>query len=144
MMFMGEYSHTVDTKGRLIIPTKFREQLGNEFVVTKGMDGCLLAFPEQEWLRITDVLSTFPITQEEAIEFMHVFVAGAMSCELDKQGRILLPATLRKFANLDKDVVMAGMINRFEIWDKSAWDDISARANARESVKKMAALGLKI
>ena len=143
-MFMGEYNHTVDTNGRLIIPTKFREQLGEEFVVTKGMTGCLIAFPQEEWTLITDKLRTFPLTQEDAIEFMHFFVSGAMSCELDRQGRILLPATLRKFADLDKDVVMTGMINRFEIWDRDRWEETYASGNYRESARKMAALGLNI
>ena len=142
MMFMGEYNHTVDTKGRLIIPTKFREGLGDEFVVTKGMDGCLLAFGQSEWAAITDKLRTFPITQVEAREFTRFFVAGATSCELDKQGRILLPATLREFAGLDKDVVLAGMLTRVEIWSKERWTEINASGDINDATRKMAELGL--
>ena len=117
-MFMGEYNHTVDTKGRLIIPSKFREQLGEEFIVTKGLDGCLFVFPQDEWQAFEEKLRTLPLTQKGARQFTRFFVAGATPCELDKQGRILLPATLREFAGLDKDVVLAGMLNRIEIWSK--------------------------
>ena len=122
-MFMGEYNHTVDTKGRLIIPSKFREQLGEEFIVTKGLDGCLFVFPQDEWQAFEEKLRTLPLTQKGARQFTRFFVAGATPCELDKQGRILLPATLREFAGLDKDVVLAGMLNRIEIWSEQKWNE---------------------
>ncbi len=111
-MFMGEYSHTIDPKGRLIIPSKFREQLGDEFVLTKGLDGCLSIYPMNEWEKFEEQLRSLPLTNKNARTFSRFFVAGATSCELDKQGRILVPGTLREFAGLEKDVVLTGNINR--------------------------------
>ena len=118
-MFMGEYSHTIDTKGRLIIPSKFREELGEIFVVTKGLDGCLFVFSDEEWKAFEIKLKSLPLTNKNARQFARFFVAGATPCELDKQGRILLPATLREFA----DVVLTGMLNRIEIWSKEKWNE---------------------
>ena len=122
-MFMGEYSHTIDTKGRLIIPSKFREELGETFVVTKGLDGCLFVFSDEEWKAFEIKLKSLPLTNKTARQFARFFVAGATPCELDKQGRILLPATLREFAGLEKDVVLTGMLNRIEIWSKEKWNE---------------------
>ncbi len=145
-MFMGEYNHTVDTKGRLIIPSKFREQLGEEFIVTKGLDGCLFVFPQNEWTAFEEKLRTLPLTQKGARQFTRFFVAGATPCELDKQGRILLPATLREFAGLDKDVVLAGMLNRIEIWSKAKWTENNALDDGdMDSIaEQMTDLGLSI
>lgn len=143
-MFMGEYNHTVDTKGRLIIPSKFREQLGEEFIVTKGLDGCLFVFPQDEWLAFEEKLRTLPLTQKGARQFTRFFVAGATPCELDKQGRILLPATLREFAGLDKDVVLAGMLNRIEIWSKAKWTENNAYDDMDDIAEQMTDLGLSI
>ena len=106
-MFMGEYNHSVDAKGRLIVPSKFREQLGNEFVVTKGLDGCLFVYSQEEWKRIEESLREKPLTSKDARKFMRFFFAGAANCEVDKQGRILLPANLREYAGIDKEVVGA-------------------------------------
>ena len=122
-MFMGEYSHTIDTKGRLIIPSKFREELGETFVVTKGLDGCLFVFSDEEWKAFEIKLKSLPLTNKNARQFARFFVAGATPRELDKQGRILLPATLREFAGLEKDVVLTGMLNRIEIWSKEKWNE---------------------
>lgn len=122
-MFMGEYSHSIDAKGRLIIPSKFREQLGEEFVLTKGLDGCLFVFPNDEWKSFEEKLRALPLTNKSARTFSRFFVAGATFCELDKQGRILVPATLREFAGLEKDVVLTGNINRIEIWSKEKWSE---------------------
>lgn len=144
MMFMGEYNHTVDTKGRLIIPSKFREQLGEEFIVTKGLDGCLFVFPQDEWQAFEEKLRTLPLTQKGARQFTRFFVAGATPCELDKQGRILLPATLREFAGLDKDVVLAGMLNRIEIWSKDKWTENNACGDMDDIAEQMTQLGLVI
>ena len=124
-MFMGEYSHTIDPKGRLIIPSKFREQLGDEFVLTKGLDGCLSIYPMNEWEKFEEQLRSLPLTNKNARTFSRFFVAGATSCELDKQGRILVPGTLREFAGLEKDVVLTGNINRIEIWSKQKWSENS-------------------
>ena len=139
-MFMGEYSHTIDTKGRLIIPSKFRELLGEEFVLTKGLDGCLSIYPKEEWEAFEDKLRSLPLTNKDARTFSRFFLAGASSCELDKQGRILIPQTLREFAKLDKDVVLTGNLNRIEVWSKEKWsencsyDDMDSIA---ESMEKM-------
>lgn len=103
-MFMGEYNHTIDAKGRMIVPSKFREQLGNEFVVTKGLDGCLFVYPNEEWHNIEEKFRTVPLTTKDARKFSRFFFAGAATCELDKQGRILIPPVLREFADLQKDV----------------------------------------
>ncbi len=143
-MFMGEYNHTVDTKGRLIIPSKFRELLGDEFIVTKGLDGCLFVFPQNEWQAFEEKLRTLPLTQKGARQFTRFFVAGATPCELDKQGRILLPATLREFAGLDKDVVLAGMLNRIEIWSKAKWTENNAYGDMDDIAEQMTDLGLSI
>ena len=139
-MFMGEYSHTIDAKGRLIIPSKFREQLGEEFVLTKGLDGCHSIYPNDEWAAFEEKLRALPLTNKNARTFSRFFVAGATSCELDKQGRILVPATLREFAGLEKDVVLTGNINRIEIWSKEKWnensnyDDMDAIAESMEEM----------
>ena len=115
-MLMGEYSHTIDAKGRMIIPSKFREELGENFVLTKGLDGCLSIYPNEEWKNFEEKLKALPLTNKNARTFSRFFVAGATVCELDKQGRILVPATLREFAGLEKDVVLTGNITRIEIW----------------------------
>ena len=141
-MFMGEYNHTVDTKGRLIIPSKFREQLGEDFIVTKGLDGCLFVFPQDEWLAFEEKLRTLPLTQKGARQFTRFFVAGATPCELDKQGRILLPATLREFAGLDKEVVLTGMLNRIEIWSKDKWMENNSFDDMDDIAEQMTDLGL--
>ena len=118
-MFMGEYSHSIDAKGRLIMPAKYREQLGSEFVVTKGLDGCLFVYPQEEWQSIETKFREVPLTTKDARKFSRFFFAGAAACEIDKQGRILLPSVLREFAGLEKDVVLVGVLNRIEIWDKT-------------------------
>ena len=122
-MFMGEYSHTIDAKGRLIIPSKFREQLGEEFILTKGLDGCLSIFPQGEWKVFEEKLKALPLTNKNARTFSRFFVSSATSCELDKQGRILVPQTLREFAGLEKDVILAGNLSRVEVWSKEKWSE---------------------
>ena len=122
-MFMGEYNHTIDAKGRLIIPSKFRELLGEEFVLTKGLDGGLSIYPMDEWNAFEEKLRALPLTNKNARTFTRFFVAGATNCELDKQGRILVPQTLREFAGLEKDVVLTGNLNRIEVWSKEKWSE---------------------
>lgn len=124
-MFVGEYSHTIDTKGRLIVPSKFRETLGDVFVVTKGLDGCLFVFPTEEWDIFTAKLRELPLTKKDARQFSRFFLASAAFCEVDKQGRILLPSVLRTFANLEKEAVLVGISSRIEIWSKANWDKIN-------------------
>ena len=119
-MFMGEYNHTIDAKGRLIIPARFRELLGEEFILTKGLDGCLSIYPMDAWEAFETKLRALPLTNKNARTFTRFFVAGATNCELDKQGRILVPQTLREFAGL---VVLTGNLDRIEIWSKEKWSE---------------------
>lgn len=144
-MFMGEYNHTVDAKGRLIIPAKFREALGDEFVVTKGLDGCLFVYSNEEWKNIEEKFRNTPLTTKDARKFSRFFFAGAATCELDKQGRILIPAVLREFAGLQKDVVLAGVFNKIEIWDKERWMDNQYDDDEMDDIAEhMAEMGLGI
>ena len=122
-MFMGEYNHTIDAKGRLIVPAKFREILGDNFIVTKGLDGCLFVYPNDEWTRFEEKLKSLPLTNKNARQFTRFFLAGAAACEVDKLGRILLPQVLREFASLEKDVVLVGVASRIEIWSRERWDE---------------------
>ena len=122
-MFMGEYNHTIDAKGRLIVPAKFREILGDNFIVTKGLDGCLFVYPNDDWTRFEEKLKSLPLTNKNARQFTRFFLAGAAACEVDKQGRILLPQVLREFASLEKDVVLVGVASRIEIWSRERWDE---------------------
>ena len=139
-MFMGEYNHTIDAKGRLIIPAKFREPLGEEFVLTRGLDGCLYIYPMDEWEAFEEKLRVLPLTNKDARAFSRFFVAGATTCELDKQGRILVPQTLREFAGLEKDVILAGSLSRVEVWSKEKWsencdyDDMNSIAASMENM----------
>ena len=143
-MFMSQYNHTVDTKGRLIIPSKFREILGDEFVVTKGMDGCLFVYANDDWKVFEQKLTSLPITNKDARKFARFFLAGAAPVEVDKQGRILLPAHLREFAELDKDVVLVGVGSRIEIWNKDKWEENNVDDDMDAIGTSMESLGLTI
>ena len=143
-MFMGEYNHTIDAKGRLIIPSKFRESLGDEFVVTKGMDGCLFVYDNEEWKKFEEKLLSLPMMDKQVRQFTRYFLAGAASVEVDKQGRILLPAHLREFAGLEKDVVLVGVGSRVEIWSKDKWETMNLDADMDEITGAMEGLGLTI
>lgn len=143
-MFMGEYNHTIDTKGRLIIPSKFRDQLGGQFVVTKGLDGCLFVYSNEEWQRIEEKFREIPLTTKDARKFSRFFFAGAADCEVDKQGRILIPSNLREYAGIDKDVVSVGVLSRVEIWSKERWQDSGNYDDMDEIAEHMAELGLGI
>lgn len=125
---MGEYLHTIDGKGRLIVPAKYREALGEKFIATKGLDHCLFVYPIDEWHALEEKLRALPFTQPEARAFVRFFFSGATECELDKQGRILLPANLRDYAQLEKDVVLVGVSSRVEIWSQTLWTDYSRQA----------------
>ena len=143
-MFMGEYNHSIDPKGRVIVPAKFREQLGEEFVVTKGLDGCLFVYDMSEWSAFEEKLKTLPITNKDARSFVRFFLAGATTVEVDKQGRILLPGVLREFAELVKDVVIIGAGARAEIWSKERWDGTANFDDMEDIAEHMAELGLGI
>ncbi len=141
-MFMGEYNHTVDAKGRLIVPSKFREQLGDEFVVTKGLDGCLFVYENTEWKVLEEKLHTLPLTNANATKFSRFFLAGATSCEVDKQGRILLPQILRDFAGIEKEAVLVGVGSRIEIWSRERWLEANSYDHMEEIAENMEGLGI--
>jgi MraZ protein len=119
---MGEYHHTIDAKGRMIVPAKFREELGETFVITRGLDQCLFGYPMSEWKLIEDKLKALPLTKKDARAFTRFFFSGAVECELDKQGRINLAGPLLQYAKLEKECVVIGVSNRIELWDKAIWD----------------------
>ena len=122
-MFMGEYHHNIDNKGRLIIPAKFRDALGDAFVITRGLDQCLFGYSMDEWKLIEDKLKTLPLTKKDARAFTRFFFSGATECELDKQGRVNIASPLVDYAKLEKECVILGVSNRIEIWSKQQWED---------------------
>ena len=143
-MIMGEYNHTIDAKGRLIVPSKFREALGDTFVVTKGLDGCLFVYDNEEWQAFEEKLRSLPITNKEARQFARFFLAGAAEVEVDKQGRILVPNILREFAQINKEVVLIGVASRIEIWSKERFEGMASFEDMDEIAEHMAQLGLGI
>ncbi|MCM3568800.1 division/cell wall cluster transcriptional repressor MraZ [Neobacillus mesonae] len=122
-MFMGEYHHSIDNKGRLIVPSKFRDDLGEMFIITRGLDQCLFGYPLTEWKVIEEKLKALPLTKKDARAFTRFFFSGATESELDKQGRINIPAPLLQYAKLEKECVILGVSNRIEIWSKQIWED---------------------
>lgn len=139
-MFMGEYNHTIDAKGRIIVPSKFREFLGDHFVVTVGLDGCLFVYPNEEWQHFVEQLKNLP-GNKEARQLQRYFMAGAADCEVDKQGRILIPGNLRQHAGLDKDIVFVGVLSKIEIWSKERWES-NSYDNMDEIADHMSEFGL--
>ena len=139
-MFTGEYHHNLDTKGRMIIPVKFRDELNGEFVITSSLDGCLSMYAPAEWQILENKLNALPMTNQKARKLKRFLLGSAVSCELDKQGRILVPQTLREFAGLDKDVVLTGNLNRIEVWSKEKWsencnyDDMDSIAESMQNI----------
>lgn len=121
-MFIGEYHHTIDTKKRLALPAKFRRELGKVVIITRGLDNCLVVYPEKEWKAMSDKLGKLPASQLEARGFARIMLAGAMLVELDNLGRILIPDYLKEYARLKKNVVICGLYNRLEIWDERSWE----------------------
>ena len=121
-MFIGEYHHSIDEKGRIIIPAKFREELGDSFIVTRGIENCLFVYPNKNWNDICDKLNSLPFTKKDARVFNRFFMSGATGVELDKQGRINISSPLINFANIIKDCVIVGTGDRIEIWAKESWD----------------------
>ena len=141
-MFVSEYIHTLDAKGRLIIPSRFREALGDTFMVTKGLDGCLFIYDMAGWKVLEEKLRALPLTNTNARKFTRFMLGGAAECEVDRQGRILLPANLRDFAHLTKDVALVGVGERIEIWDKETWMQTSAYDDMEEIAENMEGLGI--
>ena len=120
-MFMGEYHHSIDAKGRIIVPSKVRDDLGENFIVTRGLDGCLFLYPKNEWDKIISKYKELPDTKDKR-QFMRIFLSGATICEYDKQGRINIPNPLIDFAKLEKDCIIIGVDERLEIWSKERWE----------------------
>ena len=143
-MFMGEYNHTIDEKGRLIVPTKFREQLGEAFVITNGNDGCLNIYTEEDWETFLEKLQLLPTSNGDIRKIRRMLVSQAETVELDKQGRILVPTALRERAGLNKDVVLAGNIEKIEVWDKDRWEAEIESDDIDDITGRMADLGLSI
>lgn len=143
-MFIGEYNHSLDPKNRLIIPAKFREQLGESFVMTKGLDNCLFVYSTEEWRIVEEKLKTLPMTNKDARAFVRFFFAGASECEIDKQGRTLIPANLKEYADIDKDVVIIGVSTRIEIWSLEQWNKFNNDADIsyEDVAEKMSQLGI--
>lgn len=121
-MFMGEFKHQLDTKGRMIVPSKFREELNEQFIITRGLDNCLFGYTLDEWSKIEEKMKSLPLTKKDARKFMRLFFSGATAVELDKQGRINIPQNLRDYAGLTKECTVIGVSGRIEIWDTAVWD----------------------
>lgn len=143
-MFIGEYSHNLDDKGRLAIPAKFRNQVKKGAVVTRGLDNCLFLYTKAEWEKLAEKLATLPISQANSRAFARLMLAGAMDVEVDKQGRAILPEYLRRFAGLKKEVVLAGLYNRIEIWDSANWNIYKSQTEKESGniAERMAELGV--
>jgi MraZ protein len=137
-MLLGEYQHSLDEKGRLIIPAKFREDLGENFVITRGLDNCLFAYPLSQWKTIEEKVKELPTSQAETRAFVRMFFSGAVEAELDKQGRIVIPQQLREHARIDRDVFVIGVSTKVEIWAKEVWSNYSDRAE--QSYEEIAAI----
>lgn len=143
-MFIGEYSHTLDEKGRLAIPKKFRTDLEAGAVVTRGLDHCLFLYTRDEWQRLAEKLSSLPFAQANARAFARLMLAGAMDVEVDKHGRIILPEYLRDYGNISKNVVIAGLYNRLEVWDEEKWKQYTKKteSESNEIAEQMGMLGV--
>lgn len=143
-MFIGEYSHNLDDKGRLAVPKKFRSVLSKGAVVTRGLDNCLFLYTKAEWEKLAEKLAALPFAQANTRAFARLMLAGAMDVKIDKQGRIILPEYLRKFASLKKSTIVAGLYNRLEIWDSKAWGTYTTKTE-KEAIKiaeQMSELGV--
>lgn len=143
-MLLGEYSHNLDQKGRVSVPAKFRDDLGSTFIVTKGLDNCLFAYSKEEWEKFETKLKSLPLTNANARNFIRFFFAGATECEVDKQGRINIPQSLRDYAGLNKELYIIGVATRAEIWDKEKWKKYTSEENmdVNEIAIQMSNLGI--
>ena len=141
-MLIGEYEHSLDAKGRLIMPSKLRIDIGESFIITKGLDVCLCVFSQYEWNNFETKLKTLPLSDKNARNFVRFFLSGATECEIDKQGRFLIPNNLRIAANLEKEVVIIGVGTRLEIWDKGIWQKCDEDISADDIAENMTMLGI--
>ncbi len=141
---MGEFHHSIDEKGRLIVPSRFREALGERFVITKGLENCLFGYPMDEWRGVEAKLAALPFTNADARAFVRFFLSGATECEVDRQGRILVPANLRDYARLEKDVVIIGVGTRLEVWSREGWErySLDTQMDTAGLAEKIANLGI--
>jgi len=143
-MFIGEYHHNLDDKGRLAVPKKFRATLQKGAVVTRGLDNCLFLYTKKEWEKLAEKLSSLPFAQANTRAFARLMLAGAMDVGFDTQGRVVIPEYLREYAGLNKEVVVAGLYSRLELWDKDKWTEYKTRTEAESNViaEKMGELGV--
>ncbi|MTK12478.1 MAG: division/cell wall cluster transcriptional repressor MraZ [Clostridiaceae bacterium] len=142
-MFIGEYEHALDSKNRIIVPSKFREELGNKFILTKGLDGCLYAYPLSEWEILEQKLKNLPLTSKNARAFVRFFFSGANEIDVDKQGRSLIPQNLLEYAEVKKEIVSIGVSNRVEIWSKENWEEYNnSNIDFDEIAEQMSELGI--
>lgn len=141
-MLIGEYEHTIDAKGRLSMPSKLRRDMGEAFIVTKGLDGCLFAFSQEEWKNFETKLKSLPLSDKNARNFVRFFLAGATECEIDKQGRFLIPSNLREAGKLGKEAIIIGVGTRLEIWNKEIWTSKDEEISADEIAENMTMLGI--
>ncbi|RVU54847.1 division/cell wall cluster transcriptional repressor MraZ [Anaerosphaera multitolerans] len=143
-MLIGEYRHSLDSKGRMIIPAKFRDELGEEFVMTKGLDNCLFVYPKDEWIKIENKLKNLPMTNKAVRSFVRTFFSGAVDQSLDKQGRVLIPQNLREHSQINKEAVVIGVSTRVEIWSTENWDSYNddEGLSYEEMAEKMTELGI--
>ena len=132
-MFIGEYHHTIDEKGRLAIPSKFRDLLKSGAVITKGLDSCLFLYTKEEWKKLADKLAVLPLSKANSRAFARLMLAGAMDAEMDKQGRVMIPEYLRAFGKMKRGVVLAGLYSRLEIWDRSQWEKYKRGTESKSS-----------
>jgi len=140
-MFIGEYQHSIDGKGRMAIPAKFRQTLKKGAIVTRGLDNCLFVYTPEEWKKLVERLSGLPLSQGKSRAFSRLMLAGAMDVSLDSQGRILIPEYLRKFARIKKDTTIAGLHNRLEVWETASWEKYKAETE-KDSAKIAEELGV--
>lgn len=143
-MFIGEYSHNLDDKGRLAVPKKFRADLSKGAVVTRGLDSCLFLYTKREWQTLAKKLASLPFAQANTRAFARLMLAGAMDVEVDKQGRVMLPEYLRHYAGIAKEIVVAGLYNRLELWDRAKWNEYKKKTEAESNqiAEQMASLGV--
>ncbi|MDD5547349.1 MAG: division/cell wall cluster transcriptional repressor MraZ [Candidatus Pacebacteria bacterium] len=143
-MFIGEFQHNIDVKGRVAVPAKFRQQLGTGAIITRGLDGCLFVYTAKEWELLAEKIKSMSLLKSDARAFARLMFAGAVDVDIDSQGRILVPEYLRKYANLNKETFITGLFNRFEIWDKENWKKYKSKteSSSDDIAEKLGELGI--
>jgi len=143
-MLIGEFKHNLDQKGRVSIPAKFRQKFVEGLILTRGIDQCIFGFSKSEWEKVVNKITNLPLSQSNARAFARLMLAGAFETEIDNQGRVLIPETLRKYANLEKRVVIVGVYNRIEIWDEKKWEEYKKQTeeNSEEIAERLSDLGI--